>query len=55
MTLQEQLIQHRTELINNQAQQFDLSERRKELLVIVQALEMGAKREEELLTKQSSN
>ena len=49
MTLKEQYETHKNEFVNNQAQQHELEVRNKELRVIIQALELGVNREEELL------
>jgi len=49
MTLTEQYTQHKDEFISNQAQQHELEKRNVELRVIIQALEVGVKREDELL------
>ena len=51
-TLEQQYEQHKQELLMNQAQQFELSTRYRELTVIVKALELGVQREKELLSSQ---
>ena len=55
ISLQEQLNQHKLELLANQAKQFELSQRSKELTVIVKSLEVGVTREKELLMEMEDN
>jgi len=54
MKLQQELQRYQLELLNTKSRMFELETRLKELIVIIQALELGAKREEELLSKLSS-
>ena len=51
MTLQQQLDQHKLELINKQAQMYELGIRINELKCIVQALDLGVQKEVELTPK----
>ena len=54
MTLKEQYETHKNEFVNNQAQLYELGRRNTELRVIIQALEIGVKREDELLKQVDS-
>ena len=51
MTLQEELNKYKLELINRQAAMYEHSVRSNEIKCIIQALELGVKREEELISE----